>query len=98
MKIRKWVDMGQEVEIEIGSDDIRCALAEAFSRDTDTLGEEPDRGSILRTFNSIGAYFKALNDEQIAALNPQQRAVVLKFLKAQVARFEAVPEEREKGR
>jgi hypothetical protein len=32
MKISKWVEMSEEVEIEIGADDIRVALAEAFDK------------------------------------------------------------------
>lgn len=35
MRISMWVEMSQEVEVEIGADDIRAALGEAFTRVTD---------------------------------------------------------------
>jgi len=89
MKVRKWVDMGQEVTIEIGVDDVRAALAEAFAVVTeDRLGEpRPNRAEIAMTFNSIGTFLRAITDEQIGILNPQQRELICKFLTEQAARF-----------
>ena len=89
MKVSKWVDMGQEVDVEIGADDIRCALAEAFAVATeDRLGEEgPNRNDVMYALNSIGAFLKGLTDEQIALLSPAQHRIIGEFLYDQSKRF-----------
>ncbi len=89
MKISKWVDMGQEVEIEVGVDDVRAALAEAFDNVTqDRLGEEgPNRSEVALTLNNIAQFLKALTDDQIAMLSPQARELTAKFLAEQSKRF-----------
>ena len=95
MKIRQWVDMGQEVEIEIGADDVRIALAEAFANVTqDRLGESgPNRAEIARALNNIAIFLKALTDEQIAMLSIDARKTVTQFLSQQADRFsEQTPE------
>jgi len=90
MRVTKWVDLGQEVEIEIGADDIRLALAEAFANVTnDRLGEEgPNRAEIAYTLNSIGAYLKAMTAEHIALLTSAQRETIKLFLTEQAKRYE----------
>jgi hypothetical protein len=89
MKVTKWVDMGQDVEISIGADDIRIALAESFDIVTrDRLGEEgPTRFDITSALNSIGAFLNALTDEQISLLTDGQRNLVGSFLAKSSARF-----------
>jgi hypothetical protein len=89
MKVSKWVDMGQEVDVEIGADDIRCALAEAFAVVTeDRLGEEgPNRNDVTYALNSIGAFLKALTDDQIALLGKPSRKLIKEFLETQAKRF-----------
>lgn len=89
MKVTKWVDLGQEVEIEIGADDIRAALGEAFGRVTsDPLGEEgPSRSDVVACFNSIAGFLNAITDEQITKLNYLQRVVIGKFLRKHAERF-----------
>ena len=41
MKVSNWVDIGQEVEIEIGLDEIRGVMAEAFAN-VDCLFDNTD--------------------------------------------------------
>jgi hypothetical protein len=88
MKITKWVDMGEEVEVEVSTEDIRAALAESFAEVTkDLLGELPSTFPVVSALSDIGKFLRALSDEQIALLNPAQRRVVGQFLAEQAARF-----------
>lgn len=89
MKIRKWVDFGQEVDVEIGMEDIRSALGEAFSNVTaDRLGEErPNRGNVARALNSIAGFLNALTDEHVALLSSAARSTVRTFLVKAADRF-----------
>jgi hypothetical protein len=90
VKVSKWVDFGLEVDVEVGVDDIRVALAEAFANVTDDrLGEEgPSRHDISRAINCIALFLKALTDEHIALLTQGQREIIGKFLSESAARFE----------
>jgi hypothetical protein len=90
VKLSKWVDMGQEVEVEIGVDDIRAALGEAFEVVTrDPLGEEgPSRFDVIRALNMIGAFLNALTDEQIALLTDPVRRNVQTYLAKTSERFQ----------
>lgn len=88
MKISKWVDMGAEVEVDISVEDIRGALSEYFHEVTrDPLGERQNGNDIKIALNQIGAFLRALPDEQIVLLNPPQRTMIHKFLSEQAARF-----------
>jgi hypothetical protein len=94
MKISKWVDMGQEVEVEICAQDIRAALSEAFSVVTcDPLGEEgPNRNDVLIALNGMAAFLNALTEDQIATLLLGQRPIIQAFLLKAAARFAVPPE------
>lgn len=90
MKISKWVDMGQEVEIEIGVDDIRGSLAEAFARVTnERFEDEPTVQDVMLALNSIAQFLRALTNEQIAKMNVHQQATIAGFLDEQSKRFSA---------
>lgn len=89
VKITKWVDMGAEVEIEIGADDIRVALAEAFGNAEQKLDEAPNIHDVTRALNSIAGFLKGLDNAHIAMLNRGQRKVISEFLKEQAERFGA---------
>jgi hypothetical protein len=90
LRISKWVDVGAEVEIEIGLDDVRAAMAEAFENVTqDRLGEPgPNRAEIGMALNQVGTFLKALTDEHIAALSDPARKIVNAFLVEQAKRFQ----------
>ena len=92
MRIYKWVDMGQEVEIEIGADDIRLALAEAFAAVTTEDhkwigGEVPNQNDVMKALNSIGAFLKALTDDQIDMLSEPALKICGSFLEEQSKRY-----------
>lgn len=89
MKVSKWVDMGQEVEIEIGIEDVRIAMCEAFHVVTrDNLGEPgPANGEVMRAFNNLATFLRAFTDEQITQLKPEPREVIAQFLNEQSKRF-----------
>jgi len=99
MRLRKWVDFGQEVEVEIGLDDVRSALAEAFDNVTrDRLGENgPNQCDVLLAINCIGTFFNALTDEQVNLLTSTQRQVVSQFLNNQAKRFTSPAENARSG-
>lgn len=92
MKISKWVDMGQDVDVEIGVDDIRDALTEAFAQITEDEswagGSIPNSDDIVRVLADIGSFLRALTDDQIALLNPAQRTLVETFLREHACRFQ----------
>jgi len=92
MKVSKWVDIGQEVEIEIGVDDVRAALAEGFHAATeDRLGEPgPLPSEVIYALNDMAIFLRALSDSQIAMLKPKQRELVREFLSEQSQRFARV--------
>ena len=89
MQIRKWVDMGQEVKVEIGMEDIRAALSECFETVTqDRLGEEgPNRAEVVMAINSIANFLNALTDSHIEKLTDVQRDVIHNFLSRSAERF-----------
>lgn len=89
MRVSKWVDMGQEVEIEIGMEEIRAALSECFAVVTDDrLGEEgPNRAEVAYALNSVGTFLNALTIEHIGKLNSAQRETIRIFLLTQAERF-----------
>ncbi len=89
MKVSKWVDMGQEVDIEIGVDDIRGALGEAFAQVTrDRLGEPgPNVAEIKFALNSMAEFLRAVTDRHIDMLTHEQRKMIENFLAAQASRY-----------
>jgi hypothetical protein len=89
MKIRKWIDASQEIEVDIGADDIRAALAEACGVVNRTRpGDGPSRQDILIALNNIGAFLRAITDNQISMLTFGQRSTVWKFLREHSERFQ----------
>lgn len=90
MQISKWVDMGAEVKVDIGIDDIRGAMQEAFAKVTDDrLGESgPNLSEVFMALNNIGAFLNAMTDEQIGLLNSKQREIIATFLLEQGKRFQ----------
>ena len=87
MKVSKWVESSQEVEIEIGADDISIALSEAFARVPRDCDDHPNRNDVLSAFSSIGRFLAAFKDEHIAELNDAQRKMIREFLLKQGGRF-----------
>ena len=89
MKVRKWVDFGVDVDVEIGVDDIRGAISEACSNVTqDRLGEPgPNRAEVVYAVSCCCNFLKAMTDEHISLMTEQARTLVSKFLAEQAERF-----------
>jgi mitochondrial fission protein ELM1 len=93
MKVTKWVEFSQEVEIDISADDVRCALSEAFARvNVRNVDDTPNRFDVSRALNSIGTFLNALTDEHISLLSPKGRQTVAAFLGKHAERFSATSE------
>lgn len=89
MKVSKWVDFGQEVEVDMNLTDVRGVIAEACARVTNPqFEEEPTRNDVVEALSRIGLFLKALTDEQIALLNQSQRSLISGFLAENAKRFE----------
>jgi hypothetical protein len=91
MIIRKWVDMGAEVEIQIDAEDVVTALKEAcIESDTVWALDNRDRDTpvvIGRALNFIAVFFRGISDEDILRFSPEARALVAKWLIEQNVRW-----------
>ena len=87
MKVTKWVDMGADVTVDIGADEVRNALAEAFANANQEPEDAINVHDILCAFNCIGSFLRAFTDEQIASLNEKQRGIIGTFLAEAAVRF-----------
>lgn len=81
MKVSKWVEHSSEVEIDLGMEDIRAAIAESLS----SHNPHDVNGSL----NTVGTFLRAFTDEQISALSPKVREIVRVFLSEAAMRFSA---------
>lgn len=88
MKISKWVDFGQEVEVDIDVNDIRGALSEAFATvEGVDFDERPTAREICSALNRIGSFLNAVTDEHIEKLNESQRETIAEYLATAAMRF-----------
>jgi hypothetical protein len=89
MKVEKYVQVAETVEVDIDMDDIREALTEAFAGVTrDMRGEKLYPNQVLRAFNLIAEFLNALTDEHIGMMVPAQKAICAQFLTKAAARFQ----------
>ena len=77
MKVLKWVEFpGQELEVNITSEDIRDSLNE---------GVQEGRGDrVLSLMNAIATALNGISDEHIKELSDKQRDLMIKFLEGQI--------------
>jgi len=87
MNVRKWIDCSQEVDVQVGADDISAALSEAFASARQGIDEGPNHRDVLSALNSIGAFLNGFTDAHIAKLTDKQREIVSHFLSKAAARF-----------
>jgi hypothetical protein len=99
MKVKTWVDIQQQVEVDVTLDDIRAALAESFAavtkrsdlelftKDTSSV-KGPNRYDVMSALNCVGAFLNALTDEHIGMLRPAAKTTVANFLAKAARRFE----------
>jgi hypothetical protein len=83
MKVTKWVEFSQEVEISLGVEDISSLLSESLISER----QETIQG-VLYALNSIATFLRAIGDKQIAAMHPIHRRTVATFLAQQSGRFQ----------
>ena len=77
MKIKKWVTIDEEIEVDISIDDIRVVL------------EESDSPRILpRNLDAILSYLKGITDKLIAEMQCGTRKSVIDILKQTIERCE----------
>ena len=70
MKVYKWVETAQEVEIELSSEDVHAIFTEPTASIRD----------VLYQFNSIAVFLKGLPKATIDELTDGQREVISNFL------------------
>jgi hypothetical protein len=83
MKVSQYVNFSQEIEIEVGVDDIRAAFAEELAEIKRPVSDH----AIKQMLNVVGQFFNALTEDQIATLTPQARSTVQQYLVKQAQRF-----------
>jgi hypothetical protein len=85
MKVPVWVEFGQEVEVEIGREEIVAVFSHC-----------PEPGETwLPVLNRFALCLNALPDATIAAWTPAQRKTVGDFLAKHVLRFQEQPPQEE---
>jgi hypothetical protein len=79
MKIKKWIDYSQEVEIDLSSEDISLILGECEGAD-----------GVKNTFyeiNSIATFLKGIPDSIITEMSDGQKEAISAFFEEQGKRF-----------
>lgn len=88
MIVTKWIEVSQEIEVDIGPGDIRKALDESCNKVIDPRGEEsPSRSDILIAIGSVAAFLNALTEDHIAMLLPSHRLIIRQALLKIIERF-----------
>ncbi len=80
MIVTKWIEVEQEVEVSISSDDIAAELAQSNPENIQAM---------LRGLNNCAAFMKAIPDSLIAETTEAQRGYMKDFLTQQLARYNA---------
>jgi hypothetical protein len=78
MRVKKWVEVEAEVEVNISGEDVARMLGI----------ELPDRvKTVMMGMNNIACFMKAIPDAVIAEMSAENRAIIKKFLSEQVVRY-----------
>ena len=83
MKILKWIEHQEEIEIDISHEDISILWREAYSEAPKDVEQ-----AILSNLNSIAGFLKDIPDEVIDGFSDSTRKIVATFLKEQGQRIE----------
>ena len=76
MKVTKWIEIEQEVEIDISAEDIRLILE-----------DDGELREVLRNISRAATYLKAIPDKMIDEMNPAQKETIAKFLTGLIERL-----------
>lgn len=77
MRIRKFIDIQQEIEIDLSAEDIMLVL----DRDGDS------ERHMLRCLNEVACFLNAISDKQIKSMNASQKKAIHEFLFSQSMRY-----------
>jgi len=77
MRIEKWIDIAQEIEIDLSAEDIKFVFSQA-----EGVAE------LLYNFSQIETFLKAIPQEKMDDIKPEHRSRFSKFLFEQRQRFE----------
>ena len=82
MRIEKYVTVNAEVEVDIGIDDIVACIHSRLDPEDETMQQCIERG-----LNNALMFVKGVPDEEIRALRPAVREVLIKVLREQADRY-----------
>ena len=77
MRIEKWINIDQEIEIELSSEDILLT----FDNDAESLP------SVLRGLNDVATFLKGVSDSKIIEMSSGQRKIIMDFLLTEAKRY-----------
>ncbi|HEA68602.1 MAG TPA: hypothetical protein ENI07_17525 [Desulfobacterales bacterium] len=77
MKIDKYIDFSQEIEIELSSEDIYLILSE----DAESVPV------VLQCLNSVASFLKGVPEARIAEMTNEQKTIIRDFLSEQSGRY-----------
>lgn len=80
MKIEKFVEISDNLEIDIDADDIRACLRESIN-DADT------KATVLNTLNNIAQFINGIPDELLNEITDKQKQIVYEFMVNAANRF-----------
>lgn len=78
MKIKKWIEYSDEVDVYVSAEDIACAF-EGFEGDTAQVA--------LWGINNLSSFLKGIPDKLIKDMSDDQRKLVKEFLTNQANRY-----------
>lgn len=81
MRVRKWVELSGEAEIEIDVHDVVSSLYEAQDSEA--------KDAVLYLLNRVLAVLKAITPEVIGQLSTEHKAIVAKILQEQAERYKS---------
>jgi hypothetical protein len=77
MRVRTWIEVEQEVEVNVSAADV-----------TQMLSEEPDGDrAAMMGLNNCAFFMRAIPDTIIAEMSEEKRAIIRGFLEEQAARY-----------
>ena len=83
MRVKAFVSLEQEVEVDIGPDEIAAAIGEGEHEDNVFL--------VQRAMNNFATFMNGVPDDLIAKMTPHARSITREYLAKQAARFQEAP-------
>lgn len=89
MKVKAWVEVEQEVEVEV-------SIAAMFNA-IDELAEDDHPSMILNAISRAYGVLRKVPDKAVAAMNDSQRKLIREALREQAQRYESKPTAQDVG-